>query len=44
MIREIDFELNEEQQKKINVVIAVELIKKLLYKENKISNDEFKNV
>ena len=44
MNKKIDFELNNEQQKKINVLVAVELIKKILYKEDKISKEEFNNV
>lgn len=39
-----DFDFEDEIQEKINIAIAVEVIKKYLYQTNKITKEEFKNV
>ena len=39
-----DFELDKDEKKIINNAIAVELIRKLLYKTDKISKAEFKDI
>ena len=39
-----DFDFEDEIQEKINIAIAVEVIKKYLYQTNKITKEEFKHV
>ena len=39
-----EFDFEDEIQEKINIAIAVEVIKKYLYQTNKITKEEFKNV
>lgn len=43
-IKKYDFDFEDEIQEKLNIAIAVEVIKKYLYQTNKITKEEFKNV
>lgn len=43
-VKNYDFDFEDEIQEKLNVAIAVEVIKKYLYQTNKITKEEFKNV
>lgn len=43
-IKNYDFDFEDEIQEKLNIAIAVEVIKKYLYQTNKITKEEFKNV
>ena len=39
-----DFEFDNEIQEKLNFAIAIEVIKKYLYKTNKITKEELNNI
>lgn len=43
-VKNYDFDFEDEIQEKLNIAIAVEVIKKYLYQTNKITKEEFKNV
>jgi len=43
-VKNYDFDFEDEIKEKLNVAIAVEVIKKYLYQTNKITKEEFKNV
>ena len=43
-VKNYDFDFDDEVQEKLNIAIAVEVIKKYLYQTNKITKEEFKNV
>lgn len=43
-IKKYDFDFEDEVQEKLNIAIAVEVIKKYLYQTNKITKEDFKNV
>ena len=43
-VKNYDFDFEDDIQEKLNVTIAVEVIKKYLYQTNKITKEEFKNV
>ena len=43
-VKNYDFDFDDEIQEKLNIAIAVEIIKKYLYQTNKITKEEFKNV
>ena len=44
MSKTYDFEFDGEIQEKLNFVIAIEVIKKYLYKTNKITKEELNNI
>lgn len=42
--KKYDFDFADDIQEKINIAIAVEVIKKYLYQTNKITKEEFKTI
>lgn len=42
--KKYDFDFEDDIQEKINIAIAVEVIKKYLYQTNKITKEEFKTI
>ena len=42
--KKYDFDFEDDIQEKLNIAIAVEVIKKYLYQTNKITKEEFKTI
>ena len=42
--KKYDFDFEDDIQEKLNIAIAVEVIKKYLYQTNKITKEEFKAI